>query len=43
MNAQPAWARIEVVGDFMRAHALETIAAFPWGQARARATEEPPG
>jgi tRNA(Arg) A34 adenosine deaminase TadA len=36
VNAQPDWPPIEVVGDFMRARALETIVAFPWGQATAR-------
>ena len=36
VNAQPDWPPIEVVGDFMRPRALETIVAFPWGQATAR-------
>jgi hypothetical protein len=40
VNAQPDWTPIEVVGDFMRARALETIAAFPWGQAASRAPVE---
>lgn len=30
VNAQPDWPPIEVVADFMRERALETIAAFPW-------------
>jgi hypothetical protein len=30
VNAQPDWAPLEVVGDFMRERALETLAAFPW-------------
>jgi len=33
VNAQPDWARLEVVGDFMRERAVEIIAAFPWTQA----------
>jgi tRNA(adenine34) deaminase len=41
VNAQPDWTPIEVVGDFMRARALEAIAAFPWGQAASRAAVEP--
>jgi tRNA(adenine34) deaminase len=36
VNAQPDWAPLEVVGDFMRERALEMIAAFPWAQARTR-------
>ena len=40
VNAQPDWTPIEVVGDFMRPRALETIAAFPWGQAASRAPVE---
>ena len=42
VNAQPDWSPLEVVGDFMRARALATIAAFPWGQAASRAPVEPP-
>jgi tRNA(adenine34) deaminase len=30
VNAQPDWQPVEVVPDFMRERALETIAAFPW-------------
>jgi tRNA(adenine34) deaminase len=30
VNAQPDTASLEVVGDFMRQRALETIQAFPW-------------
>ncbi len=30
VNAQPDWAPLEVVGDFMREQSLEIIAAFPW-------------
>ena len=37
VNARPDWTPLEVVGDFMRDRALETIRAFPWGQARSRA------
>jgi tRNA(adenine34) deaminase len=37
VNAQDDWARLEVVGDFMRDRALKIIAAFPWVQARTRA------
>ena len=40
VNAQPDWTPIEVVRDFMRPRALETIAAFPWGQAASRAPVE---
>jgi tRNA(adenine34) deaminase len=36
VNAQPDWTPLEVVGDFMRAGALETIAGFPWTQAQSR-------
>jgi tRNA(Arg) A34 adenosine deaminase TadA len=43
VNAQPGWPPVEVVGDFMRARALETIAAFPWGQASSRAPVDRPG
>jgi hypothetical protein len=39
INAQPNWAPLEVVADFMRA--LETIAAFPWAQAETRAALNP--
>jgi tRNA(adenine34) deaminase len=42
VNAQSDWTPLEVVGDFMRARALEAIAAFPWGQAGSRAPVEPP-
>jgi tRNA(adenine34) deaminase len=40
VNTQPDWPPIEVVGDFLRARALETIAAFPWTRARTRAPVE---
>jgi len=40
VNRQPDWPPIEVVGDFLRARALETIAAFPWTRARTRAPVE---
>ena len=36
VNAQPDWARLEVVGDFMRDRAVRIIAAFPWTQVQAR-------
>jgi tRNA(adenine34) deaminase len=42
VNAQSDWPPLEVVGDFMRARALETIAAFPWGQAQSRTPVRPP-
>jgi tRNA(adenine34) deaminase len=42
VNAQPDWAPLEVVGDFLREDALRIIAAFPWAQAQTRATVEPP-
>jgi tRNA(Arg) A34 adenosine deaminase TadA len=41
VNAQPDWARIEVVGDFMRDQARDVIAAFPWPRAHSRDTLEP--
>jgi tRNA(adenine34) deaminase len=37
VNAQGDWARLEVVGDFMRDRALQIIKAFPWVQAGTRA------
>lgn len=40
VNAQSDWARLEVVGDFMRDRALKIIAAFPWAQARSRTVIE---
>ena len=43
VNAQPDWKPLEVVGDFMRARAVEIIAAFPWGQAESRAPVDPSG
>jgi hypothetical protein len=42
VNAQPDWRPLEVLGDFMRARALETIAAFPWGQAGSRGPVDSP-
>ncbi|HET8680010.1 MAG TPA: nucleoside deaminase [bacterium] len=32
VNAQPGWAPLEVVGDFMREPARAIIASFPWAQ-----------
>jgi tRNA(Arg) A34 adenosine deaminase TadA len=43
VNAQADWTPLEIVGDFMRARALEIIAAFPWDQARSRAPVDRPG
>ena len=40
VNAQDDWARLEVVGDFMRDRALKIIAAFPWAQAGTRTAVE---
>jgi tRNA(adenine34) deaminase len=42
VNAQPDWAPLEVIADFMREEALQMIAAFPWAQAQTRAAVEPP-
>ena len=42
VNAQPDWAPLEVVGDFMRARAVDIIAAFPWGPAESRDPVDPP-
>lgn len=41
VNAQPDWTPLEVVGDFMRARALEIIAVFPWTQAETRTVIDP--
>jgi tRNA(Arg) A34 adenosine deaminase TadA len=41
VNAQPDWAPLEVLGDFMREQALETITAFPWELAQTRAVLDP--
>jgi tRNA(adenine34) deaminase len=41
VNAQPEWAPVEAVGDFMRERALAIIEAFPWAQARSRAPVKP--
>jgi tRNA(adenine34) deaminase len=41
VNAQGDWAPLEVVGDFMRARALETLRRFPWEDAPARTPVEP--
>jgi len=38
VNAQPDWPHLEVVSDFMRERALQTIAAFPWAEAHTRAS-----
>jgi tRNA(adenine34) deaminase len=43
VNAQTDWARLEVVGDFMRDRALRIIAAFPWAQAQTRAAVDRSG
>jgi tRNA(Arg) A34 adenosine deaminase TadA len=43
VNAQSDCTPLEVVGDFMRARALETIAAFPWRQAQSRVPVDPSG
>jgi tRNA(adenine34) deaminase len=40
VNARDDWARLEVVGDFMRDRALRIIAAFPWTQAGTRTAVE---
>jgi tRNA(adenine34) deaminase len=40
VNAQSDWKHLEVVGDFMREKALETIAAFPWANAETRSHEK---
>jgi len=40
VNAQPDWAKLYVVGDFMRDRALRIIAAFPWAQGRTRTAVE---
>jgi tRNA(adenine34) deaminase len=42
VNAQSDWPPLEVVGDFMRARALETITVFPWEQAQSRTPVRPP-
>ena len=41
VNAQPDWLHLEVVGDFMRERALETINVFPWKQAQTRTFIDP--
>lgn len=41
VNAQPDWAPLAVVGDFMRERALQTIAAFAWAEAQTRAVLDP--
>ena len=41
VNAQPDWPHLEVVGDFMRERALETINSFPWKQAQTRTFVDP--
>jgi tRNA(adenine34) deaminase len=38
VNAQPDWAPLAVIADFMRDEALQMIAVFPWAQAHTRAT-----
>lgn len=43
VNAQPDWPPIEVVGDFNRGRARETLAAFPWTQVQSRAPVDRPG
>lgn len=41
VNAQPDWAPLEVVGDFMRERALEIITAFPWAHTQTRGNLDP--
>src|SRR5215813_2948863 len=41
VNAQPDWTHLEIVGDFMREHALKIINEFPWSQAKSRAKVDP--
>jgi hypothetical protein len=41
VNAQPDWAHMEIVGDFMRERALKLIAEFSWVQAQTRSVLEP--
>src|SRR5215510_9971269 len=41
VNAQSDWPHLEVVGDFMRERALETINSFPWKQAQTRTFVDP--
>jgi tRNA(adenine34) deaminase len=36
INAEPDWAPLEVVGDFMRERAVAIIASFPWAPAATR-------
>jgi tRNA(adenine34) deaminase len=42
VNAQPDWAPLEVVGDFMRKRAVDIIAVFPWEPAESRDPVDPP-
>jgi hypothetical protein len=41
VNAPPDWAPLEVLGDFMRERALETITTFPWALAQTRVVLDP--
>ena len=41
VNAQPDWAPLEVIGDFMRERVLEIMGAFPWAQAQTREDLDP--
>jgi tRNA(Arg) A34 adenosine deaminase TadA len=43
VNAQPDWAPLEVVSDFMRERALELMTAFPWEKAHTREMIDPSG
>jgi tRNA(Arg) A34 adenosine deaminase TadA len=36
VNAQSDWARLDIVGDFMRDRAVKIMAKFPWTQAGTR-------
>ena len=42
VNAQPEWAPLDVVADFMRERALETMASFPWERAQLRGGPDAP-
>jgi len=41
VNAQPDWAPLEVIGDFMRESALEIMGAFSWARAQTREDLDP--
>ncbi len=38
INAQPDWAPIEVIGDFMRDRAVKILSSFPWADDYAKRT-----